>query len=300
MLRQAQIGALLGRGSTSHDRDQACKSGPRPRRDGQFRRHRGGGRQVLGRAGAALARQLQDRLGEATQADRACARHRQACRRRRERRSRQARSEAGQGDCCRRAGGERGQARRALPAGRVADGIRHAVEHERQRGDLEPGDRDAGGRARLQEAGASQRPRQHEPVVERHLSDGHAHRLRGGDPASAAAGAAPSAQGDRREGEGVGRHHQDRAHAHAGCDAAYAGAGVLRLRHAGGQRHQAHRIDAARPDAAGAGRHRRRHRAQCAEGLRREDRRAHRRASRACPSPARPTSSRRWPRTTRW
>ena len=33
-----------------------------------------------------------------------------------------------------------------------------------------------GGDHRLQEAGPPQRPRQHEPVVERHLSDGHAHR----------------------------------------------------------------------------------------------------------------------------
>ena len=32
-----------------------------------------------------------------------------------------------------------------------------------------------------------ERPRQHEPVVERHLSDGHAHRLRRGDRAPAAA-----------------------------------------------------------------------------------------------------------------
>ena len=181
MLRQPQIGALLGRGSTSHDRDQACKSGPRPHRDRQLRRHRGGGRQVLGRAGAALARQLQDRLGEAAQADRARARHRQARRGRGEHGARPARPEARQGDRRRRAGGDRGQARRALPAGRLADGLRHAVEHERQRGDLEPGDRDAGRRDGLQEAGASQRPRQHEPVVERHLSDGHAHRLRGGD-----------------------------------------------------------------------------------------------------------------------
>ena len=35
-----------------------------------------------------------------------------------------------------------------------------------------------GGVDGLEEAGPSQRPRQYEPVVERHLSDGHAHRLR--------------------------------------------------------------------------------------------------------------------------
>ena len=165
----------------------------------------------------------------------------------------------------------------AFPAGRVADRLRHAVEHERQRGDLEPRDRDAGRRDGLQEARAPQRPRQHEPVVERHLSDGHAHRLRGGDPASSAARAAASAQGARRQGEGVGAHHQDRAHAYAGRHADHAGPGVLRLRHAGGERHPAHRIDAAGPDAAGPGRHRRRHRPQRAHRLRREGGGAHRR-----------------------
>ena len=69
---------------------------------------------------------------------------------------------------------------------------------------------------------------------------------------------------------------------------------------AGRQRHPAHRVDAAGPDAAGAGRHRRRHRPQRAEGLRREGRRSASPRSPACPSPARPTSSRRWPRTTPW
>ena len=52
---------------------------------------------------------------------------------------------------------------------------------------------------------------------------------------------------------------------------------------AGRERHQAHRADAADADGAGAGRHRRRHRPQRAEGLRREGRRAHRRASRSMP-----------------
>ena len=65
-----------------------------------------------------------------------------------------------------------------FPAGRLADRFGHAVEHERQRGDLQPRDRNARRRDGLEEAGASQRPRQYEPVVERHLSDGHAHRLR--------------------------------------------------------------------------------------------------------------------------
>ena len=62
----------------------------------------------------------------------------------------------------------------------------------------------------------------------------------------------------------------------------------------------AHRVDAARPDAAGAGRHGRRHRPQRAQGLCREGGRAHRRHHRPALHHARPTSSRRWPRTTPW
>jgi hypothetical protein len=57
-----------------------------------------------------------------------------------------------------------------------------------------------GGDDGLEEAGPPQRPRQHEPVVERHLSDGHAHRLRRGDRPRPAAGAA-QLRGARRQGE---------------------------------------------------------------------------------------------------
>ncbi len=152
------------------------------------------GRPLLGRAGRALARQLQDRLGEAAIGRRARARHRQARGRRDQHGPRQARQENRRGDREGRAGGGRGQARRPLPARRLADGLGHAVEHERQRGDLEPRHRDARRRDGLEEARAPQRPRQHEPVVQRHLPHRHAHRLRGGDPSPAAAGAAGLAQ----------------------------------------------------------------------------------------------------------
>jgi hypothetical protein len=66
---------------------------------------------------------------------------------------------AWQGDRRRRAGSDRRQARRPLPAGRLADRLRHPVQHERQRGDLQPRHRDAGRRDGLQEAGPPQRPR---------------------------------------------------------------------------------------------------------------------------------------------
>ena len=53
------------------------------------------------------------------------------------------------------AGGDGRQARRSLPARRLADGLGHPVEHERQRGDLQPRHRDAGRRDGLEEARAS-------------------------------------------------------------------------------------------------------------------------------------------------
>src|SRR5271169_1143443 len=42
------------------------------------------------------------------------------------------------------AGGDRGQARFAFPALGLADRLGHAIQHERQRGDIEPRHRDAG------------------------------------------------------------------------------------------------------------------------------------------------------------
>ena len=84
-----------------------------------------------------------------------------------------------------RAGGDRRQARRPFPAGRVADRLRHADQHERQRGDREPRERIARRQARREVAGPPERPRQHEPVVERRLPDRDAHR--GGERDRAAA-----------------------------------------------------------------------------------------------------------------
>ena len=74
-----------------------------------------------------------------------------------------------------------GRLGRALPPGGLADRQRHPDQHERQRGDRQPGHRDPGRAARLAAAGASQRRRQPEPVLQRHLSDRHAHRGGGAD-----------------------------------------------------------------------------------------------------------------------
>ena len=175
----------------------------------------------------ALARQFQDRLGKAAAVGRARARHRQARRGGSQHGARPARPEDRRGDRRGRAGSDRRQARRPFPAGRLADRLRHAVQHERQRGDLQPRDRDARRRHGLEEAGAPQRPRQYEPVVERHLSDGHAHRLRRAHRPRPRAGAEAPARGARRQGEGIRPHHQDRPHPHAGRDAADARPGIF-------------------------------------------------------------------------
>ena len=46
--------------------------------------------------------------------------------------------------------GDRWRTRRALPLGRLADGLGDTDEHERQRGDLQPGDPDPRRRARVE------------------------------------------------------------------------------------------------------------------------------------------------------
>ena len=76
----------------------------------------------------------------------------------------------------RRAGGDRRQARRRVSAGRVSDRLRHPVQHERQRGDRQPGHPDRRRRHRIEEADPSQRRRQSQPVVQRHVPDRDAYR----------------------------------------------------------------------------------------------------------------------------
>ena len=69
-------------------------------------------------------------------------------------------------------------ASRHVSAARLDDGQRHAVQHERERGDLQPllpARRHAAGQ---QDAGSPQRSRQHVAVVERYVSLGDEHRGR--------------------------------------------------------------------------------------------------------------------------
>ncbi len=134
----------------------------------------------------------------------------------------------------------RRQARRSFSAGGVADRLRHPDQHEPQRGDRGARQRDARRQAWRQDAGASQRSRQHEPVVERLLPDRDAYRCGRGDCASPDAGARASAGRAAKEEQGIRPHRQDRPHPHPGRDAADARAGVLRLCRAGQERHRPH------------------------------------------------------------
>ena len=69
----------------------------------------------------------------------------------------------------RRRGGGGQHPRPALRRRRLPDWLGNLVEHERQRGDREPGDRAPRRRARLQGPGAPQRPRERRAVVQRRL-----------------------------------------------------------------------------------------------------------------------------------
>ncbi len=99
--------------------------------------------------------------------------------------------------------------------------------------------------ARREGAGASQRSRQHEPVVERLLPDRDAYR--GGRWKSRKRCCrrwricTPRCE---RKAKAFAQHRQDRPHPYAGCDAADARPGIFRLRRAGANRHRA-RIEAA-------------------------------------------------------
>ena len=132
----------------------------------------------------------------------------------------------------------KGQAGRPFPAGRLADRIGHAIEHERQRGDFEPGHRADGRRDRLEGPRPSERPCQPQPVVQRHLPDRHAHRRGRPDRDPAAAGAPASARHAGRAAQGLRPGHQDRPDPYPGRRAAHPRPGILGLRPADEIRHR--------------------------------------------------------------
>ena len=256
-------------GRRHHTKEHTHDDHHHPHRNRQHGRHRGGRRQVLGGADAALAGELQDRRRADAALDHPRARHRQARLGDRERGARQARRRGRRRHPLRRPGGDRRRPRRPLPARRLADRLRHPVQHERQRGDLQPRHRAARRRARLQEPDPPQRPRQHVAVLERRLPRRDVDRDRRGGHAPPRARAEAPARGAGRQAGGLRGHREDRPHPPDGRDAADAGAGVLGLRQAGRELDPA-RGERAAPDLrARPRRHRRRHRPQRAPRVRR-------------------------------
>ncbi len=243
---------------------------------------RGPGRHVLRRAVGALADPLRHRRrGDAAGRDAARDHPRdgraEESRRTGQPRSRQARRREDEADRAGRRRGDRRKARRALPAAHLADRLRHADEHERERGHLEPRDRDRRRADGLEEAGPPERSRQHVAVLERHVPDRDAHGRRRSDGRHASGGRA-AARRARREGRAVERHRQGRPHALAGRDADDAGPGVLRIREPARPRSRPLPLRARRSVRSGDRRHRGRHRLERASRVRRarrgEDRRA--------------------------
>ena len=86
--------------------------------------------------------------------------------------ARHARSDEGRRDRRRRRRGARRRARRRVPALGLADRLRHADQHEHERGARQPRLAAARRAARRRPARASERRRQPQPVVERRLPDG--------------------------------------------------------------------------------------------------------------------------------
>ena len=132
------------------------------------------------------------------------------------------------------------------------------------------GQRAAGRRARRGAPAAPERPRQHGPVVERHLPDRDARGGRRGAIRNRLLPALAQLRGTlAAKSRDVRRHRQDRPHPPAGRHAADAGPGVLRLRGAARAGGPPPARRAAAPVRAGARRHRGRHRPERAPGLRR-------------------------------
>ncbi|CAA9557098.1 MAG: Fumarate hydratase class II, partial [uncultured Thermoleophilia bacterium] len=207
------------------------RGGGRADRDGQHGSRARAGRPTVGRPDRAFAVELPDRRRalplHATADPRA--RGAEEGRRPGERRARHAAAREGGAHHARRRRGDLRGARRPLPARGVPDRVRHADEHERERGDLEPRHPARGRRARDEAAGPPERRRQQGTVLERHFPDRHAHRGRGGDRGGPDPGRHPSARHAAREERDLRGRGQDRPHPPAGRHAAHPGPGDRRL-----------------------------------------------------------------------
>ena len=204
--------------------------------------------------------------------------------------------------CSRRRSHRRQASTMNFPLRGLADRLRHADQHERQRGDRQPRQRNAGRPARRQEPGASQRSRQSRPILERQLPDRDAHRGRARRSTIACVPAlthlhAALAQKAEEFADivKIGRTHlQDAMPLTLGQEfsgyAAQVELGIARVEAACRGLYR-----------AGAGRHGGRHRPEHQPRFRRSSSPARSPAITGLPFvPARATNSRRWPRTTRW
>jgi hypothetical protein len=204
-----------------------------PHRDRRHGPHRGASRPLLGGPDRAVAAPLSVRGPNAT-GHRACLRPAQG---------RLCGGQCGHGpaaggtarpDRGRCQGGEFRPSRRRVSAQRLADRQRHAEQHERERGHQQPRHRDGGGAARLEEARAPERSREHVAEQQRHLSHGHARGCGDRARAFAAAGGAATSRRAARQGTGLRHGGEDRSHPPAGRRAAHAGPGLQRLRGSAG------------------------------------------------------------------
>ncbi len=149
--------------------------------------------------------------------------------------------------------------RRRVPRRCLPDGLGHLDEHEHERGAREPRQRESRLGARREGARASERPRQHVPVVERRDPDDAPRRRGSGRAGSVDSRARLTLGGPAREGRSVGRRRQGRPHAPAGRDAHSRGAGLPGLRLAGGALVSAALPRLRRPPRGRSRRHGRRH-----------------------------------------
>ena len=134
----------------------------------------------------------------------------------------------------RRGRSDRRQARRALPAGGLADRLRHADQHERQRGDREPRQRAARRQARatsrrsirtITSTWASRRTTASRPRC--------TSRRRRRSHSSCCRRSRICTRRSTQKAQAFAEHRQDRPHPPAGRDPAHARPGILRLCGAG-------------------------------------------------------------------
>ena len=161
-------------------RTEAASLNPRqdPHRIRQHGEDRSPGERLLGRADPALAAALQHRTRHHAAGADPRLRHPQEGLRAGESGSGQASRRHSETHRAGRRRSHRRQTQRPVPAAHLADRQRHPDQHERERSHLQPRDRNCRRRDGIEEAGPSQRSRQHVAVLERHVSGGHAHRSR--------------------------------------------------------------------------------------------------------------------------